>query len=180
MSAEEGTGTKDETYWKVLRSAIDLDFRKGHLKWTISDLSRSSKITRSLIYYYFGRSREQILYDAVRYVGEELFGFTEMRLALWQEGKLEESIQSSRQTIKEHPALLAFYFSHRFRETPLGEEIRKLERRYFQKMKRFFPKANSMEHELLNALIIGLTLTPGLAPESIGLALSKIATFRSL
>jgi len=50
--------TKDDTFWKVLNTAIILDFNRGHLRWSMSELSRSSGITRSLIYYYFYKIRE--------------------------------------------------------------------------------------------------------------------------
>ena len=49
--------SKDETFWSVLYSAIELDFKRGHLRGTMSELSRMSNVTRSLIYYYFGKSK---------------------------------------------------------------------------------------------------------------------------
>ena len=52
---------KDETYWKILDAVIALEIRRGHQKWTISELSRLSGITRTLIYYYFGKSKLEIL-----------------------------------------------------------------------------------------------------------------------
>ena len=70
---------KDEAFWKILNAAIELDYKKGHLKWTMTELSRRSGVTRSLIYYYFGRQKAAILKEAVKIVGEEFVGLNERR-----------------------------------------------------------------------------------------------------
>jgi len=131
---------KDETYWKILRGALELDFKKGHQRWTISELSRVSGVTRSLIYYYFGKSRESLLTEAVRLIGEELFGLSTERLKLWEAGRGEESIRASRRMALEQPFLLGFYFSNRFRPSAVGREIRELEKKHLARLRRLSPK----------------------------------------
>lgn len=78
------TGEKDKKFWTILETAIDLDFKKGHLRWTLSELSRAWGMSRPLIYYYFGQSKSKLLEEAVRLVGSEIMGLSEARLKLWE------------------------------------------------------------------------------------------------
>src|SRR4051812_22858182 len=118
---------KDQTYWTILNAAIQLDFKKGHQKWTMSELARTTEITRSLIYYYFGKSRLDILNEAVRLVGEEFFGLSDSKIKLWAKGEIAESVLFTRREIEKSPNLGTFYLIHRNRTSEIGESIRGLE-----------------------------------------------------
>ena len=48
-------------------------------------------MTRSLIYYYFGRSKVSILKEGVKVIGEELVGLNERRIRMWKEGRFLDS-----------------------------------------------------------------------------------------
>src|SRR6185437_8957223 len=133
---------KDETYWNILNCALRLDFKKGHRRWTMTELGRSAQVTRTLIYYYFGKSKDTILADAVKLVGEELFGLNPDRLALWDQGSVEESVYRSRVLTEKNPNLVAFYFAHRSDESSIGHAIRELEDRYRKKLGSFLPNAS--------------------------------------
>ena len=165
---------KDETFWSVLNSAIELDFRRGHQRWTMSELSRTSGVTRSLIYYYFGKSKESILLEAVKLVGEEFFGLNESRVELWQKGQIVESVLLSRGLLEKAPFMTAFYVVHRDKETDLGQSIRQLESEYRQKLQRFFPKNSPAELDALFALFSGLVMTPRLSQESVQTAVRLV------
>ncbi|TNF29269.1 MAG: TetR family transcriptional regulator, partial [Deltaproteobacteria bacterium] len=41
---------------------------KGHLEWRLSDIAKDADVTRSLIYYYFGKEKDLILEEAFRYM----------------------------------------------------------------------------------------------------------------
>ena len=43
---------KEKVYFAVCSAILKLEIEKGHLKWSITDISKVSEITRSLIYYY--------------------------------------------------------------------------------------------------------------------------------
>lgn len=60
--------TKEEVYFLVCNAILKLEVSKGHLKWTISEVSRISKITRSLIYYYFGKEKKVIFTESFRHI----------------------------------------------------------------------------------------------------------------
>ena len=64
---------KDETYLKILQTVLRLEFQKGHLKWSISEISRISGVTRSLIYYYFGQKKEEIMEEAALFFAKRIF-----------------------------------------------------------------------------------------------------------
>lgn len=166
---------KEEVFSRVFRAAMSLDFRKGHQRWTLSEVSRISGVTRTLIYYYFGRSREDLLLEAVKSLGTEFFGLSPERLNLWRAGKVGESINKSRQFMQEHPDLAAFYILHRNRPTSIGEAFRDLERKHFQKLKQHFPHSTESENRARKAMIIGLALASGLNSEDVEAASATLS-----
>ncbi len=160
MAEPKGSRKRDETFWKILNAALELDFKKGYLKWTMSELSRKSGITRSLIYYHFGRSKISILEEAVRVIGEEFIGTSPTRLELWKQGDIAGSLKSARQIYRNSPFLCQFYLNHRERPTEVGESLRKLETSYLKKLKTFFPRANETDIHTLFAIVFGVTFAP--------------------
>lgn len=166
--------SKDETFWSVLNSAIELDFKRGHLRWTMSELSRMSKITRSLIYYYFGKSKEAILLEAVKLIGEEFFGLNASRIDLWQKGQIADSVLQTRRLMEKCPHMGTFYMVHREEQTEIGASLRQLESEYKQKLKRFFSKAPDPGLEAIFGLFMGLVITPGLSDDAIRIAVDGV------
>jgi AcrR family transcriptional regulator len=165
---------RDQTFWKVLNAALDLDFRKGHLKWTMSELSRKSAITRSLIYYHFGRSKLAILQEAVRVIGEELIGVDPERVQQWRTGNWKSSVLHARELLEQSPSLANFYMLHRARPTEIGESIRKLEDEYMKKLRLIFPHMNESAHHALFAFFFGVTFAPNINEEAVDFALRTL------
>lgn len=157
--------TKDQIFWKILKAAMSLDSKKGYLKWTIAELSRKCRVPRPSIYYYFGKEKKEILLSAVRILGEECFGLSPSRLALWKSGKSFESVRLSRQFLQEHHELIAFYFSQRDKDHDVGNALRELERKYHEKFKLYMPSKNLKEQEKMAALLFGMVFMPGLNDE---------------
>lgn len=166
--------TKDDTFWKVLNNAIVLDFRRGHLRWSMSELSRSSGITRSLIYYYFGKSKEEILREAVKLVGEELFGLNANRMAMWEQGNIGQSILATRELMLKSPQVMAFYVVHRTAQGEIGEAIRTLEREYLAKISKYFSGADKASVEALYGLFLGLVLAPTMSDVAVETAINVV------
>lgn len=154
------TEKRDEAFWKILNSALELDFKKGHLKWTMSDLSRKSGITRSLIYYHFGRSKLGILEEALRVIGEEFIGIGPERIAMWKKGEIAASVLRTREIYQNSPFLCQFYLNHRTRPTEVGESLRRLEQEYLKKLKAFFPTAKDADVRALFAVFFGVSFSP--------------------
>ena len=165
---------RDQTFWKVLNAALDLDFRKGHLKWTMSELSRKSGITRSLIYYHFGRSKTAILQEAVRVIGEQLIGVDTERMEQWRTGDWTKALIRSRQLTHESPSLINFYFLHRSRPTEIGESLRALEGEYNKKLAVLFPHLDQIERQALFAFFWGVTFAPDVEQPAIEVAVKSL------
>jgi len=165
--------SKDQIHRIILVAALELDSKRGYLRWTISDLSRRSKTTRSLIYYYFGSDKEKILIEAVRLIGSELFGLSRTRLALWKSGKIAESIWESRKMFERHPQLHAYFIQQREADTSVGQEIRELEKKHLQKVKHFFPDLTTQERAMITSMIVGLVFARDIDQESVAFAVEE-------
>ena len=163
--------SKEAIFHKVFMAAMALDFRKGHQRWTISELSRASGVTRSLIYYYFGNSKTEILVESVKTIGEEFFGLTPSRLKLWDVGTIAESIEISRRFIESNPDLAAFYLLHRTKESPIGQAFRELEVRHQQKLLKYFPESSDSAVKLRAALLFGLVFASNISLEAVDKAI---------
>ena len=161
-TSEEGVGRKrrDETFWKVLSAAMELDFRKGHMKWTMSELSRRSGVTRSLIYYHFGRSKISILQEAVKVVGEDFVGLSANRLEMWSKGRMVDSLKSAREMARSAPHIGQFYLTHRDRPTEIGEALRRIEQVYLKKLGTFYPSLSETDLRALYTVFFGTCFAP--------------------
>jgi AcrR family transcriptional regulator len=170
---------KDEIYWKILDSAVALDVRQGHQKWTMTQLSRSSGVSRTLIYYYFGRSKLGILDEAISIFGNVLTGLTAEHSALWDAGRIAESFIDTRKTLIERsPSVIPFYFLNRTKENEVGQAIRKKEKAYREKLSTRFPGLTAAQRDGVYALLFGIPFCGPVSEEAIrsafGLLLSAL------
>ena len=159
--------TKDEIYEAVFYSVVRLDIQKGHLAWTITDLARASEISRPLIYYYFGKSKETIMSTAVDYLGERFFGLSPDRIKMWQEGKIVESVLASRNLCQNSPFVFIFYMMRRTLQTDIGEKLRLVEARYKEKILQHCPNLQTELADALAAVLFGLVCVPDLTDQAI-------------
>lgn len=165
---------KDKTYWDILNAAIYLDIQHGHLKWTYAMLSRKSGVTRSLIYYYFGKSKINILEESCRLFGEILAGTADHHMNLWKDGDLAKPLKLSRDILTHFPALLPFYYLNRNKENNIGELIRDYEKKGIKKRKKFFPNLSTSQCRALFALQLGISTYPALEQVDIKVAVDMI------
>ncbi len=140
----------------------------------MSELSRKSAITRSLIYYHFGRSKLAILQEAVRVIGEELIGVDPERVEQWRTGNWKSSVLHARELLEQSPSLANFYMLHRPRPTEIGESIRKLEDDYMKKLRAIFPHMNEAAHHALFAFFFGVTFAPNIDEPAVDYALRTL------
>ncbi len=168
--------TKDQTYWVLLDAAIELDIKKGHLKWTLSDLSRKSDITRSLIYYYFGKDKQDILKEAIKLIGEELIGLNEKRMELWKKGQFAESMKEARQFYENAPYLPLFIMENRNKQNEIGEALRSIELGFVNKLKAFFTNCDETQITSIFAIYWGLAYSPRISDASINQVVQLMIT----
>jgi AcrR family transcriptional regulator len=135
------TNNKDEVYFKICNAVLKLEVNKGHLKWTLSDVSKESEVTRSLIYYYFGKEKKVILEEAYRYMLEVLYNNRPESEHLG----IKERMRLVLRALKEMPYCFVLFFLEKDRDTSIGEIIRKHEKLLFQRLKQDFPQMSDRE-----------------------------------
>lgn len=165
---------KDDRYWKILDAVVRLEVVKGHLRWTLSDLARLSGVGRTLIYYYFGKSKKEILRVAMKLIGDEFFGLSEDRMKMWAEGQVRESVLKSRELCKKAPHMIEFYFHWRHHEGDLCDELVSLEKRYLRKIKSVKPHLSADQAAALFSMLFALVVVPDLKVEAIDIVLAQL------
>jgi AcrR family transcriptional regulator len=153
---------KDENYLKILDAVVRLEVLKGHLRWKMSDLSRVSGVQRTLVYYYFGKSKEAILKEALKTIGDEFFGLSPARISMWKEGRMKESILQTRERFRQAPHVPQFFFHWRHQPSEVQTALKNLEKRFREKVKMQFPQTAKDDEEAVYAIFFGLVLVPDL------------------
>jgi len=167
---------QDDRFWKILDAVLYLEVQKGHLLWKVSDIARVTKVTRSLIYYYFGKSKQEIVQVALKVVGEEFFGLSPNRLDLWKKGNFSQSVLETRKQIEKAPHVFVFYLNWRNRESELKKQLVQLENRYLSKLMESFKGITIEEARALFAIFLGLVSTPLIQEQDIEVACTAIST----
>lgn len=118
---------KDEVYFKICDAVLKLETFKGNYKWNISEVAKEADVTRSLIYYYFGKEKEIILSEAYRYMVSIIFDD-----ARKLDDELIPRFINTVNTIRKMPYVLFHFYLHRGKDTLLGNLIDKAEDRLYQ------------------------------------------------
>lgn len=147
---------KGEIYNSILNASIELEVSQGHLKWSYSDLSRKSHVTRSLIYYYFGKSKMNILLEACRLFGDEIAGLGEEKMQAWERGDFSSGLKKTWKMVKRFPKILPFYYLNRNNESEISKVIADYEKAGKRKMKKFYPNLTSSQTQVIQSLQLGL------------------------
>lgn len=166
--------SKDEVYKAVLNSAIELDIQLGHLKWTYTLLAKRSGISRTLIYYYFGKEKINILKEACLLFGEELAGIGEERMAAWKEGRIDIGLIKTRKLLEDYPYLVPFYFLYRTKENEIGELILRYEQEGYKKRKHFFPEMSDQDLKIMFSFHLGLATFPHINEDDVSHACQQL------
>lgn len=126
---KDGSGPKDETYYKICNAVLRLQVEKGDLKWRVSDIAKYSGVTRSLIYYYFGKEKEVIYEEAVRFM---------LDFFLPSPDDVRVGIQARMMKIigllSEMPYMFVLYYLEKDQDSTVGELIREREEKVVQRI----------------------------------------------
>lgn len=150
----------------LLNSVFTAENQKGHLKWKVSELARSCKVSKSLVYYHLGKSKLEILFSCIDIVGAEFYGLNETRESMVRSGDLVASIEYTRKMFLQTPAFTGFYIRWRMTDTEVGAKLKSLDDRYQAKLKALFPKLTPAERLGLQAIFNGLVTAPTLDREA--------------
>lgn len=142
---------KEDVFFEICNAVLKLEVQKGHLLWKISDVSRISGITRSLIYYYFGKEKENILNEAWHFM---------LQLFYENAGKeepltIEQRMQIIIEHIKKMPYLMVLFILEKGKETEFGQKITKAEKNLLQKFENEFPHLSKTEIKKVYLLELG-------------------------
>lgn len=152
---------------RIMEAVIELEMTKGHLKWRMSDLARVSRVTRSLLYYYFGKDTREILHQAVTYYIMVFLEFRVERMEKIKRGEVLDLIAVARKRLRKNPYFLQFYAKHRLEETDVSPLFRKAEKHYYENLKETLsPKWRSLAR-ILWALIFGLAVQPSVSDDDL-------------
>jgi AcrR family transcriptional regulator len=165
---------KDKHFWKILDSVLRLEVTKGHLKWKITDVARAAGVQRTLVYYYFGKSKEGILKSAMAIIGDEFFGLSPERMRMWSRGQVRDSIVRTRELVQKAPHMTEFFFHWRHQKSPIRDELLSIEKRYLMKLKTFFPHLSDLDRQALYSVFFGLCNVPDLTDEILDHCLERI------
>jgi AcrR family transcriptional regulator len=151
----------------ILETMLSLEAAKGHMQWKISDLARAAKVSRSLIYYYFGRSKREIVETGVDIVAAEYFGLTQETVDLLRQRRGWETVLRTRERILSRPAFAVFYLRWRTFDSPLRTRLVKIEERYQRMLREAFPHLSMSRVVGLHGILYGIVTAPFLTTEAI-------------
>lgn len=132
--------TKEEIYFSVCNSILKMEAQKGHFNWTLSDISRESKVTRSLIYYYFGKEKEIILIEAYKFIISIFFGDSPPD-AIPMNQRLKKVLTD----LQNMPYLFMHYYMQKNADSEFGRMIKTAETLMIKNMKLKFPDMNEVQ-----------------------------------
>lgn len=130
--------SKEEVYFLICNSVLKMEFEKGHLSWTLSDISKDSGITRSLIYYYFGKEKETVLEEAYRFVIAQVFDLKRVKTL-----SIHERIKKVLADLKSMPYLFVLYFMEKNKSSKFGKMLEKAEHQLLQCLQEENPSLTS-------------------------------------
>ena len=159
--------SKEDYIENIMEAVIELEMTKGHLKWRMSDLSRLSGVTRSLLYYYFGKNKKNIFKESVNFYIGKFLDFRVDRAEKIRKGEIVELISLARTRLRKNPYFLQFYAKHRLEETEVSALFQKAENQYFENLRETLPARWRSLARILWALVFGLAVQPSLSEEEL-------------
>ncbi|WP_413584424.1 TetR/AcrR family transcriptional regulator [Bdellovibrio sp. HCB274] len=128
------TQSKEEIYFAVCNAILKMEVAKGHLQWTLSDISRESNVTRSLIYYYFGKEKEKVLEEAYKFVISQIFNIERAKTV-----GIRERLRDVLRDVQNMPYLFVLYYLEKNAGTQFGKMISQAEAMLLKAMQSEFP-----------------------------------------
>lgn len=156
---------KEHIYYAVCSAILKLEFEKGSLQWTITEVSRRSEVTRSLIYYYFGKEKETILHEAYRFIVDTFFSLDVEKA---KNSSVPERMKEILEKVQLIPYVFVLYYLHRDKDSTIGAMLRKAEAETIKSLEAGYPnlsKAQCLELYLKELGAIAFHLAPEKACE---------------
>lgn len=158
----------------IVNTVFRFEVAKGHLKWKMTEISKYSGVNRTLIYYYFGKTKKEIFNHCLEVIMNEFYGLSPEREQLVNSGKLMECSRKSYKLFHDNPEFMAFYFHWRFKKSPIQTRLIELEIAYKNRLKRLFPHLQEPQLQAVHAAIQGIVTAPFLKEKEFDLAIYQI------
>lgn len=146
--------------YRIMNGVLTLEVTKGHLKWTVADLARSSGVSRSLIYYHFGRGKRAVFDDCFARLAAEFYGLSSALPASKTLAEFVEELDETRVWLQEFPALTVFYLKFRSGKHPIASKFKNLEKQFQSRLRTFFPFLDATEVAALHGVLHGIVSIP--------------------
>ena len=160
---------------EILEAMLLLENEKGHLGWKISDLARAAGVSRTLVYYHFGRTKNEILDAGIEVIAIEYFGLGEDRESLLRQGKGWDSVLQTRRMILTHPSFAIFYLRWRTRpRSPIATKLAAIEERYQAMLQRAHPHLSRRKIVALHGILWGVVTAPFLDDDAIDVIRERV------
>lgn len=143
-------GDKENVMFKICNAVLQLEIEKGHLCWKVSDIAKLADVTRSLIYYYFGKEKDTIFEEAYRFM-------INIILPEKNEAKsgIAERTKKAIRLFEKVPYIFIIYFMEKDKDdSPIGKIIRNAESRILERFKESNPHLS--DKEILQAFTMQL------------------------
>ncbi len=157
--------------FRILGLVLSYEVSKGHLKWKISDVSRKLGVSRSLIYYHFGNSKEDILDACYVIIAEEFYGLKHdfSKIFDFDSRILERSLLATRKLYLKNPAVVTFYHRWRLEAGPAQKRIIQMEKKYQSKLQAALPWKAPEEILAIHTIIHGVVTSPFTTPQTVAI-----------
>lgn len=159
---------------RVLKQIMRYEISKGHLKWKLTDVARTANVGRTLIYYHFGKTKQEIFDTCLDLVADEFYGLSEERLRLVREKGAMDCLQKSRRFCLEVPEFMMFYMRYRSDASFSSARLLEIEKLHRAKLQNVFPSASELDIYSLQALLKGLVSSQLLDQKAFDYALSLV------
>ena len=133
----------------ISETILRLEVNKGHLKWSISDLARFSKISRPLIYYHLGKDKTELRKIAWDTMLTTLFSLENEKTL-----GIKKRIASIVEKVNASPYLFVLFFLEKNSNSEIGKLIQSHEQKLFKVLKKNYPSYT--EDDILKIYLLQL------------------------
>lgn len=166
---------RDKTVERIATSVLRLEVSKGHLKWKVTDLQARAKISRSLIYRYFGNTKEGILRRALKVFTDKFYVLGEAETG----APFAERIRHSKRFLIENPEAILFYQKWRSKDSWISIELKRSEQEFQNKLRQSYPHLSEQQVYMVHSFVHGLVTAPFLNGEQVLWAVRELEVMMS-
>ena len=163
----------------ILNEVLMAEVMKGHLKWKVADIARKLNVSRSLLYYHFGKSKEDILKSCYDLISQEFYGLNldKAPLRLLDDRIIAEALMKTQSIYLKNPAIVVFFHRWRIKPSEIQTQILKIENQFRAQLQAVFPELSSLEITALHTLMHGVVTSPFTSAEAVQIVASVIKKF---